>query len=63
MIEILEQKYYSSSELAERFKLSSGAVRKYFQSGRLQGVKIGRSWHCSESALLKFLNANKEKSS
>lgn len=53
---IMDQKYYDTKELSEMVKLSETTIRKYFNSKKIPALKIGKSWHCTEIDIKKYLN-------
>ena len=51
----MEDKYYSTDEVAEVLGLSRRTVYNYIKAGQLQGVKIGKSWRFPEKELKRFV--------
>jgi len=49
---------FSIHELSKELNVSTKTLYNYVLSGRLQGVKIGRSWYFPEQNILKFINGN-----
>jgi len=49
---------YSIQELSKELNVSTRTLYNYVLSGRLQGVKIGRSWFFPEQNILNFINGN-----
>lgn len=47
---------YSIHELSRELNISTRTLYNYVLSGRLQGVKIGRSWFFSEQNILNFVS-------
>jgi excisionase family DNA binding protein len=44
-------KFYSTTEVSERYKIHNLTVRRMIADGRLKAVKIGRHWRVSLDAL------------
>lgn len=57
---IMDVKYYDVVELSKMFELSENTIRNYFKDGKISAMKIGKSWHATESDIKEFLN-NKTK--
>lgn len=53
------EKVYTPPEVAEILKISELTLMDWLRSGKLQGVKVGRLWRITESALNDFLEMNK----
>jgi excisionase family DNA binding protein len=51
----LNENFYSVDEIAAKFKVDEELVRRWLQSNRLSGIKIGKEWRVAESDLLKFI--------
>ncbi|MEW6274946.1 MAG: helix-turn-helix domain-containing protein [Bacillota bacterium] len=49
------ERYYSPSEIAKKYNLKEGTVRKWLYKGDLKGIKLGGLWRIPESALEEFL--------
>jgi excisionase family DNA binding protein len=47
-------KFYTVDETAEILKVAPETVRRLLRSGRLRGVKVGRSWRIPERAIEDF---------
>lgn len=47
--------YYTPEEIAERFKVTSNAVRQWIRQGQLKFVMLGSVYRISQSALDEFL--------
>lgn len=54
-IEIAGLKLYDVKEIAQAMKVSRITVRGYIEKGRLNAVKVGRSYRVTEDALKDFL--------
>lgn len=57
----MQEKYWTPKEIAERFKLSEGAIRKFIRQGKLEAVRLGTSLRVSETALQEFIDSQKKK--
>ena len=57
-LEISPNTYYTPEEVAIMLRVSRQSVRALLESGRAQGVKIGRSWRILGSDLLKMPRAD-----
>ena len=44
-------KFLTVEEAAERLRVAPFTMRKYLRQGRVQGVRVGRSWRIPEDAL------------
>jgi excisionase family DNA binding protein len=49
------EKYYTPSEIAKKYNLKEGTVRKWLYLGELKGIKLKGLWRIPESALQEFL--------
>ena len=54
-IEIAGLKLYDVKEIAQAMKVNPITVRGYIEKGRLNAVKVGRSYRVTEDALKDFL--------
>jgi excisionase family DNA binding protein len=54
----LEQ-YYTVPEVAGKLKMDERTIRSWIESGKIKGIKIGRHYRISESALIKTLEESK----
>ena len=52
---ILKENLYTIEETAQMLQVSTDTVRRYYGKGKIVGVKIGRRYYISETALRKFL--------
>lgn len=43
--------YYTTKEVADKFRVSMQAIRNMIDSGRLKAVKIGRAYRIPESEI------------
>jgi excisionase family DNA binding protein len=50
------EKIYTPGMAAETLHVSTGTVKNWLRSGRLQGIKAGRQWRIRESDLEQFIN-------
>ncbi len=53
-------KLYRIPELAKMLKVTERTILKYFETGKLKGVKIGGKWTVSEKNLHSFLNGESQ---
>ncbi|MBI5411616.1 helix-turn-helix domain-containing protein [Candidatus Peregrinibacteria bacterium] len=51
----MEEKIYTTEQVAKLLQIHPLTVLKYIKSGRLKGIKLGRIYRIRESALLAFL--------
>ena len=49
------EKFYTLKEVSDTIKIPENTIRIWLRSGRIEGVKIGRHWRITETALEKFL--------
>lgn len=56
---VVEERYWTPEEIAERLKLSKGTVYGLLRAGELPAIKIGSQWRVSESDLDAFLRRKK----
>ena len=54
------EKHYPSREAADLLGIHPETLRKYAQQGRIESVRIGLNRVYPESALKRFLDANRE---
>jgi acetyl-CoA synthetase len=47
--------FYTVDEVAEKLKVDAETVRRWLQDEKLKGVKMGKSWRISESALIEYM--------
>ena len=47
--------YYTPEEIAESLRVTRRTVYDWLKSGRLPGLRVGRSWRINREALLAFL--------
>lgn len=59
---IMDVKYFDVAELSEMFGLSENTIRNYFKSGKISAMKIGKSWHATETDIKEFLNTKSKNS-
>lgn len=63
MKEILGTTYYFVEEIAAELGLNEKTIRRYLQSGELEGLKLGRRWLVSERAFHEFFERLSTRSS
>jgi excisionase family DNA binding protein len=53
----VEERYYTTRQVAERLGVHEATVRRWLEEGRLRGVKLpgGRSWRITETELNRAL--------
>lgn len=55
----MNDNYYNVTELSEMFGLSETTIRTYCKEGKINAMKIGKSWYAKESDIKEYLNINK----
>lgn len=55
----MEDKYLTTSEVANLLKVSNQAVYNWLDAGKLKGYKAGTAWRIKLSDVDKFLVSNK----
>lgn len=50
---------YTVEEVAEMLKLNPETVRRYLLSGKLKGIKLGKTWRIDSDALNEFLDRSR----
>jgi len=55
-------KYYTTEEVASILSLDNETIRRYLQSKKIKGYKVGKVWRVEESDLSEFIKSgvNKE---
>lgn len=48
--------YYTSEDIAIKFKVSEYTVRRWISEGRLKGLKIGKAYRFTQSDIDNFIN-------
>ena len=51
----MEDKIYTTEQVAQLLQIHPLTVLKYIKSGKLKGIKLGRVYRIRESALQEFL--------
>jgi excisionase family DNA binding protein len=54
------EELFTVVEVAERLKVPQRTVKRWLVSGQLRGLKAGRKWRVTPSAIEAFLQASKE---
>jgi excisionase family DNA binding protein len=54
------EELFTVVEIAERLKVPQRTVKRWLVSGQLRGLKAGRKWRVTPSAIEAFLQASKE---
>ena len=49
------QELFTLKEVSEKLKIAEETLRKYLRNKKLEGVKIGRHWRCTEQNINDFL--------
>lgn len=60
-VELAGVRLYDLREISKKLKLHPVTLRGYIERGRLEAVKIGRSYRITEDALQSFLLKHKAK--
>ena len=60
VINLLDEKYYSTKEIADRFGVSSNTIRSLCENGEIGYIKIGTQYRISEKELNKYIQNQKE---
>lgn len=55
-LRIMDERYFTVREVAERFKVSRQAVYDWITDGRLRAVKVGNRTRIPESAIEAFVH-------
>ncbi|MBP8699905.1 MAG: helix-turn-helix domain-containing protein [Syntrophorhabdaceae bacterium] len=50
--------FFSPAEIAKRFNVKEGTVRRWLYDGTLRGIKLGGLWRIPASALEEFIKTN-----
>jgi excisionase family DNA binding protein len=53
---MLEQRYYSTREIADVLKVHEATVRRWLEAGRLRGVRLPGGWRVTQRELDRFLS-------
>lgn len=56
-----KEQFYTTKEIAEKYKLTPEAVQKWIKEGKLKAIRLGKVWRISESALQDFIKESMEK--
>lgn len=59
MLAVVEERYWTPEEIAERLNLSKSSIYGLLRSGELESIKIGAQYRVPESVLDAFLEARK----
>lgn len=49
------EKYYSVTQVAEKYNVSREAVHQWIKAGRLKAVQVGKLYRISETEIKKFI--------
>jgi len=47
--------YYDVHEVAEIFNCSTRTIKRYVDSGKLKGNKLGRTWYFTEQSIKRYI--------
>lgn len=61
VINLLDEKYYSTKEIADRFGVSSNTIRTLCENGEIGYIKIGTQYRISEKELNKYIQNQNQK--
>lgn len=56
---MVDEKYYSPSEIADILNLDPRTVRKLINNGDLEAVRVGSQWRIGENDFKEFIEKNK----
>lgn len=57
----MNENYYDIKELSGMFGLSEHTIRKYCNMGKINAIKIGRTWTAKESDIKEYLLSTRQK--
>ena len=58
----MQSKYWTVDEIAETLRVNPQTIRRYLQSGKLNGVRLQGCWRISDADLQNFIeNRTKKK--
>jgi excisionase family DNA binding protein len=57
----MSEQYWTTEEVAERYRTTPATVRYWRATGRLKGLRLGRKVLYAESELLAWTSAEREK--
>jgi len=52
---LVDEKYFTPKEIADKYKVTRVAVLKWINEGRLKAIRLGKVWRIPESALEEFI--------
>lgn len=52
------EKLYTVKEIADMLQLHEGTIRRWFITGKIKGVKVGKLWYMKESDLKELIDGN-----
>lgn len=55
------QEYLTPDQIADRYQISSHAVRKWCRTGKLKAIQIGTLWRIAPDDLEEFIRNSKRK--
>lgn len=56
----MNNKLFTAQQVADYLQVDFRTVYLWLRSGKLKGIKVGRVWRITQSALDEFLKNNKE---
>ena len=59
MITVLNESYYTVSEVAEMFRVHSNTILEWIKQDYFPSVKIRNRYYIPETAIAKLMNGNK----
>lgn len=51
-------KYYTTVELATILKVDTETIRRYLQTGKIKGFKMGKEWRIAEEDFIQYKKDN-----
>jgi excisionase family DNA binding protein len=58
-MQLMEEKYYTIQDVADRLKVSYRTVFRWVHAGDLPAYKLGQEWRITEEDLKAFLEARR----
>jgi excisionase family DNA binding protein len=52
------EEFYTVKELSSKLKVSELTIRRYLESGKITGFKVGKVWRVSQLSIDKFILEN-----
>lgn len=57
----MKQEFYTVDELKDILNLHEKTIQKYIREGKIEAIKVGKSWRVSRENLNKFMHVKDEK--